>query len=360
MTLKTFRITTITFKPQRMFNTQNMDEKIQFYNTHGESLLQNVIENRVPPISDQPQFIRRFIKNAKTGSKEYYKGLRRHPRQSYDTYWNLESNKNILKNNPRQIPETNPFHEIKDIISYLYKQHSIIKANFDHKIDPWETIPYYAVKYSLNEILQILEHEWDVKLNHIESDFDDYYKFSICGIDIKYMRLRNTKYKHKGTVWVAKQFHFGKDSEICIPVNITDSVIFGPYTEKLLHEFTHAIQNAFTPYWVWDRETIEIAPILIERKYGNGFHNLSISRHISLAIADLESKDASDFDKIYKRESLEYNPESISSRFSHYYTYPRSYYSYVLGLTLPPIIESDFVKFPSAINDFAKSYINRQ
>jgi hypothetical protein len=328
------------------------NEKKEFYKNHGAAILRQVLSTRSPStIKSNPSCTpkqrkkyREFYRNTFAGKAAYRKimigdGSSAEKRAAYNQFYNSGVNVQYLKDNPRKISSEKPLYPISSMLKYLKQKNAELKKGISPYLQPWEVQVRPSVDYTLGEAIVCIQETWDVELTP---------EWSIVGWWYGYHRLKITDYygpgplprwftKHRyGTMWVAKGFKpTDNPSGIAIPVGVSDTVVIAPYTEKLIHEMTHAVQNAYIPYWEMPRENVEVATMLIERKYGPGFSKEYISQTLSLAIADLESTDAVDFDKILARESPVNNPGCISSRFTPYYMYPRSYYTYALGMILP-------------------------
>lgn len=364
-----------------------MDEKLKFYKKHGNAILHDVLKNRSTSRLDQDvesPIIIQFGKNASIGIAEYKKAMKKKfyktgmdgvnepclgkithnyvKRIAYDKFWNFKKNIKYLADNPRKLSKKKPIFNMGSLVHYMKVKNLEIKQSMKNlPVEPWE-IPSAgkSINYTLKEASDIIEKEWDVQIKHVWSITGWWYGYHKLTISEEYNPTDDLVsppyYKHRGTMWVAKKF---KDTDIdqSIPVNTTDTVLFAPYTEKLIHEMTHAVQNTFVPYWTRPREISEIATMLIERKYGPGFGKVMMSKQLSLAIADLTSKDAQDFDSIYKRESPFKNPGSITCRMPHYYRYPRSYFTYVLGMVIPIEIDRDLIRSTDAVVNLVNKHI---
>jgi hypothetical protein len=337
---------------------ETLRRKEEFYRKYGTAILQEVIKSRLP--ANDTGISNIFVKNCRKGYSKYLSAMRgnkgKHAkRQAFNTYQNLKVNIKYLEDNPRVLSKKKPLYDLKAVNRYLRRTNHLLKSKITRVVEPWGIPVGTPTKYSIGEVIEIVEREWDVKFTRHPSQFSDFYKFTISSS--KSCRRLRSNYHHRGTVWINKTFNIAVDRDISTPVGVRDTVVFAPFTEKMIHEITHAIQNAFTPYWELCRENREVATMMIERKYGQGFGNIFTSRNVCIAIADLESSDAKDFDKIYAEECPINKPGLITPRLPHYYLYPRSYYSYVLGMTLPITLHPDLVRSDQAVTDLVNRYL---
>lgn len=234
-----------------------------------ESILPMSLNTRLPLTSIDgkslfPNEHHKFLKNIATGKSKLMSIMcdknttELQKRNAYDNYYGPGPNVDYVKNHPRKLPQKEPLYVIRDVLKYLKKKNAEVRQP---GIEPWDVPIRESVNYTLSDAIEIMEKEWDVTIKS---------SWSILGWWFGFHKLKIYENQAElGNMWVNKEFR-KNDIVITIPDDEIGSIVIAPYTEKLLHGMTHAIQNTFTPFWDSDRENDQVLSLYIEKNMEQG------------------------------------------------------------------------------------------
>jgi hypothetical protein len=281
-----------------------------------------------------------FQSNTRKGLQEYMKNPL--DRNTYDKNYNSNNKENMELLHKRNSVKASPV--ALNIIKPMLQKNLEIECK---QKDPFFKQNKSFKKFNMADSLSYSELLWDAKLTE---------KFSIWGWFYGYHKILIEKNNNFSYAWVSKKSFPGS---MVMPIGHRHNIILtnkvdNLYTQKLIHELTHAIQFTEEPFWKWDETLVEIPSIAAERKIMGDFPPETIRKQCALAVADIDANNAAEFNKLYEKYSGFKNVGCVSAKMWQYYAYPKTYYRYPLSMVLP-LQQSNYYSYKNLHKTFTKT-----